>query len=52
MMALAPVLRAFFTDRLMTQYGASPRTVASYRGTFKLAAVAIRSATSAVTAAV
>jgi integrase/recombinase XerD len=34
--ALAPLLQAFFTDRLMTQYGASPHTVASYRDTFKL----------------
>jgi integrase/recombinase XerD len=30
------MLQAFFTDRLMTQYGASPHTVASYRDTFKL----------------
>jgi integrase/recombinase XerD len=34
--ALAPLLQAFFTDRLMTQYGASPHTIASYRDTFRL----------------
>jgi integrase/recombinase XerD len=34
--ALAPILQAFFTDRLMTQCGASPHTVASYRDTFTL----------------
>jgi integrase/recombinase XerD len=36
MTALAPVLEAFFTDRLMTQRGASPHTIASYRDTFTL----------------
>lgn len=36
MTALAPVLQAFFTDRLMTQYGASPHTIASYRDTLRL----------------
>ena len=36
MTALAPLLQAFFTDRLMTQYGASPHTIASYRDAFKL----------------
>jgi len=34
--ALAPLLQAFFTDRLMTQCGASPHTIASYRDTFTL----------------
>jgi integrase len=34
--ALAPLLQAFFTDRLMTQYGASAHTVASYRDTWRL----------------
>jgi site-specific recombinase XerD len=34
--ALAPMLQAFFTDRLMTQYGASPHTIASYRDTLRL----------------
>jgi integrase/recombinase XerD len=34
--ALAPLLQAFFTDRLMTQYGASPHTIASYRDTMRL----------------
>jgi integrase/recombinase XerD len=33
---LAPVLQAFFTDRLMTQRQASPHTIAAYRDTFKL----------------
>jgi Site-specific recombinase XerD len=36
MTALPPLLQAFFTERLMTQRGASPHTVASYRDTFKL----------------
>jgi site-specific recombinase XerD len=33
---LAPVLQAFFTDRLMTQRQASPHTISAYRDTFKL----------------
>jgi len=33
---LAPVLQAFFTDKLMRQRQASPHTVSSYRDTFKL----------------
>ena len=36
MTAVAPLLQAFFTDRLMTQSGASPHTVTSYRDTLKL----------------
>lgn len=36
MTALAPLLQAFFTDRLMTQYGASPHTIASYPDTLRL----------------
>lgn len=36
MTALAPILEAFFIDRLMTQQAASPHTLASYRDTFKL----------------
>jgi len=36
MSALAPVLEAFFTERLMTQRRASPNTIASYRDTFRL----------------
>lgn len=36
MSALAPILEAFFTDRLMAQRHASPHTVAAYRDTFKL----------------
>jgi integrase/recombinase XerD len=33
---LAPLLQRFFTDRLRSQLGASPHTVASYRDTFRL----------------
>jgi site-specific recombinase XerD len=33
---LAPLLEAFFTDRLMAQRQASPHTIASYRDTFRL----------------
>jgi site-specific recombinase XerD len=33
---LAPTLQAFFTDRLLRQRRASPRTVAAYRDTFRL----------------
>lgn len=36
MTALAPTLQAFFTDRLASQRGASPNTVAAYRTTFRL----------------
>ena len=36
MTALAPTLQAFFTDRLMSQRGASPHTIAAYRDTFRL----------------
>ncbi len=36
MSALAPTLQAFFTDRLARQLHASPRTIASYRDTFRL----------------
>ena len=36
MTLLAPTLQAFFTDRLMTQRNASPRTIAAYRDTFRL----------------
>jgi site-specific recombinase XerD len=32
----APLLQAFFTDRLIHQRGASPHTIASYRDTFRL----------------
>ena len=31
MSRLAPTLQAFFTDRLITQTDASPRTIAAYR---------------------
>jgi integrase/recombinase XerD len=34
--ALAPTLQAFFTDRLLTQRQASPRTVTAYRDTLRL----------------
>lgn len=33
---LPPLLQRFFTERLQTQLGASPHTVASYRDTFRL----------------
>lgn len=36
MTALAPVLQAFFTDRLIAQRRASGHTVAGYRSTFRL----------------
>jgi site-specific recombinase XerD len=36
MSALAPTLQAFFTDRLIAQRQASPRTVAAYRDTLRL----------------
>src|SRR6266540_5062060 len=36
MTALAPILQAFFTDRLMIQRAATPHTIASYRDTFRL----------------
>ena len=36
MSALAPTLEAFFTERLMTQRQASPRTISAYRDTFRL----------------
>jgi integrase/recombinase XerD len=36
MTALAPVLQAFFTNRLIAQRRASSHTVAGYRGTFRL----------------
>ena len=36
MSALAPTLQAFFTDRLIGQRNASPRTIAAYRDTMRL----------------
>lgn len=36
MSALAPTLQAFFTDRLIRQRNASPRTVAAYRDAWRL----------------
>ena len=36
MTAVAPILQAFFTDRLITQRCASPHTIAGYRDTFRL----------------
>ena len=36
MSALAPALQAYFTDRLITQRGASPNTIAAYKVTFRL----------------
>lgn len=39
MTALAPVLQAFFTDRLIAQRHASPNTIAGYRDTCRLLVV-------------
>ena len=36
MTLIAPTLQAFFTDRLMKQLHASPRTIASYRDSLRL----------------
>ncbi|GAA1318835.1 hypothetical protein [Brachybacterium tyrofermentans] len=36
MSALAPLMEAFFTDRLINQLGASPNTITGYRDTFRL----------------
>jgi integrase/recombinase XerD len=36
MTALAPTLQAYFTDRLIGQRAASPRTIDAYRLTFRL----------------
>lgn len=36
MSALAPILQAFFTDRLIAQRRASPATISAYRDTFRL----------------
>jgi len=36
MTAVAPLLQAFFLDRLLRQQHASPNTIASYRDTFRL----------------
>lgn len=36
MTRLAPILQAFFTTRLTSQYGASPHTIAAYRDTWRL----------------
>jgi len=36
MSLLAPTVQAFFTERLMSQRNASPRTIASYRDTLRL----------------
>ena len=33
---LAPTLQPFFTERMITQRDASPRTIAAYRDTFRL----------------
>lgn len=45
MTALAPLLQAFFTDRLVTQRHASPDTITAYRDTFKLLLAYVRSET-------
>jgi integrase/recombinase XerD len=36
MSLIAPTLQAFFTERLITQRNASPRTIAAYRNTLRL----------------
>lgn len=36
MTRLAPILQAFFTTRLVSQYGASSHTIAAYRDTWRL----------------
>ena len=36
MTSLAPLLEAFFTERLQNQMQVSPETIASYRDTFRL----------------
>jgi site-specific recombinase XerD len=36
MTLLAPTLQAFFTTRLTSQFGASPRTIAAYRDSWRL----------------
>jgi integrase/recombinase XerD len=36
MTQLAPILQAFFTTRLVSQYGASTHTIAAYRDTWRL----------------
>jgi site-specific recombinase XerD len=36
MTLLAPTLQAFFTERMITQRDASPRTIVAYRDTFRL----------------
>ncbi len=36
MSALAPVMQSYFTDRLVSQRGASPNTIAAYCQTFRL----------------
>jgi integrase/recombinase XerD len=42
MSALAPTLEAFFTERLLNQRHASPRTIAAYRDTLRLLLVFTR----------
>jgi integrase len=42
---LAPSLQAFFTDRLTNQRQASPRTITSYRDTFRLLLTYLRDVT-------
>jgi integrase/recombinase XerD len=36
MTAMAPTIEAFFTERLLNQRQASPRTIAAYRDTLRL----------------
>lgn len=45
MSALAPTIEAFFTERLLNQLHASPRTIAAYRDTLRLLLVFTRDRT-------
>ena len=36
MSLIAPTVQGYFTERLVTQRNLSPRTIASYRDTFRL----------------
>lgn len=50
MTAFAPLLQAFFTDRLITQRHASANTIAAYRDTFRLLLVYLHEHTGAAPA--
>jgi hypothetical protein len=36
MTMLAPILQAWFTDRMITERDSSPQTITAYRDTFRL----------------